>query len=53
LAKRSRQHKSARDRSAMSMLSFYINRAGKNLSPSRRRVLEHAKDDLRQAFHRA
>jgi hypothetical protein len=36
--------------SAMSMLNFYINRAGKNLSKSQRLVLEKAKDDLRNAF---
>lgn len=40
-------------RSAMSMLVFYINRAGKNLSPSRRRILERAKDALRDAYGRA
>ena len=32
--------------SAMSMLNFYINRAGKNLKPERKRVLEQAKDKL-------
>ena len=40
-------------RSAMSMLVFYVNRAGKNLSASRRRVLEAAKDELRAAYGRA
>lgn len=39
--------------SAMSMLNFYINRAGRNLSPERRRILERAKDELRTAFGRA
>lgn len=34
--------------SAMSMLTFYINRAGKGLSPQRRAVLERAKDELRK-----
>jgi hypothetical protein len=34
------------------MLVFYINRAGKNLSPERRRALEQAKDELRTLFHR-
>ena len=38
--------------SAMSMLTFYINRAGKNLSDERRAVLERAKDELRKAFGR-
>jgi hypothetical protein len=37
-------------RSAMSMLTFYINRAGKNLSESRRRTLDRAKQELRKAF---
>jgi hypothetical protein len=36
--------------SAMSMLNFYINRAGRNLSPERRRILERAKGELRIAF---
>jgi hypothetical protein len=34
----------------MSMLTFYINRAGKGLSASRRRTLERAKDELRRLF---
>ena len=38
--------------SAMSMLNFYINRAGKNLPDERREVLEKAKDELRAAFGR-
>ncbi len=36
----------------MSMLVFYVNRAGKNLPPSRKRVLEQAKDELRRLFGR-
>ncbi len=36
----------------MSMLNFYINRAGKNLPAARRKVLENAKDELRTAFGR-
>src|SRR3970040_3051027 len=39
--------------SAMSMLNFYINRAGKNLKPQRRRVLEEAKRELRKLFDRS
>jgi hypothetical protein len=39
-------------RSAMSMLTFYINRAGKNLSKPRRHTLEQAKMSLRRIFHR-
>jgi hypothetical protein len=38
--------------SAMSMLNFYINRAGKNLPASRRKVLEQAKAELRKLFDR-
>src|SRR6185369_1859163 len=45
-AERSRRRKSAPLRSAMSMLNFYINRAGEELSASRRRTLEAAKDEL-------
>ena len=51
-AEHSERRKSAPFRSAMSMLTFYINRGGKNLSPSRRRVLEQAKDELRDVFQR-
>jgi hypothetical protein len=51
-AERSRRRKSDPYRSAMSMLTFYINRAGKNLSPSRRKVLNSAKSKLRAAFGR-
>lgn len=39
-------------RSAMSMLTFYINRAGDNLSADRKKVLEAAKDELRQLYGR-
>ena len=42
--------KSSPYRSAMSMLTFYINRAGKDLPAARKRVLENAKDELRKAF---
>lgn len=38
--------------SAMSMLNFYINRAGRKLSARQRRVLEQAKIELRKAFSR-
>ncbi|MBI4094072.1 DUF3175 domain-containing protein [Candidatus Kaiserbacteria bacterium] len=38
--------------SAMSMLNFYINRAGKNLPASQRKVLERAKGELRVLFKR-
>jgi hypothetical protein len=36
--------------SAMSMLNFYINRAGKNLPSERKKVLEQAKIELRKLF---
>lgn len=51
-AERSRRRKSSPFQSAMSMLTFYINRAGRNLSASRRRKLEAAKTKLREKFHR-
>ena len=51
-AEHSHRRKSSPFRSAMSMLTFYINRAGKNLSASRRKTLETAKDELRAAFKR-
>ena len=37
----------------MSMLTFYINRAGTNLGVGQRRVLERAKGELRRVFQRA
>ena len=40
-------------RSAMSMLTFYINRAGKNLTAGRKHTLEQAKSELRREFGRA
>jgi hypothetical protein len=49
-AQRSDRRKSDPYRSAMSMLTFYINRAGTELSDRQRRVLERAKDELRTAF---
>ena len=51
-AERSHRRKSEPYRSAMSMLTFYINRAGTNMSASQRRVLERAKGELRHAFGR-
>ncbi len=38
--------------SAMSMLTFYINRSGKNLSKRQRRILERAKEELRRLYGR-
>ena len=43
----SMQRKSSPYRSAMSMLTFYINRAGKSLDTDQKRILEKAKDELR------
>ena len=54
--KRSAEHSDRRKaepfQSAMSMLNFYINRAGKNLPQERKKVLEKTKDELRAAFGR-
>ena len=49
-AERSDRRRSEPFRSAMSMLVFYINRAGRNLPARRRRVLEAAKDELRELY---
>jgi hypothetical protein len=49
-AEASKRRKSSPYRSAMSMLTFYINRAGKNLTAKQRKVLEDAKDVLRDEF---
>ena len=49
-AEHSKRRKSDPYRSAMSMLTFYINRAGKNLPKQRRERLEAAKDELRALF---
>ena len=51
-AERSIRRKGTPFQSAMSMLNFEINRAGKGLSAERRRTLESAKDELRKAFGR-
>lgn len=50
-AQQSKRRKSSPYRSAMSMLTFYINRAGKNLPKKRLRVLEEAKEALRSEYH--
>jgi hypothetical protein len=51
-AERSDRKKSEPYRSAMSMLTFYVNRAGKNLDPDQKEVLEKAKEELRKLFGR-
>lgn len=49
-AESSERRKSSPYRSAMSMLTFYENRAGKNLSAAEIEVLDKAKDKLRELF---
>lgn len=51
-AESSHRRKSSPYRSAMSMLTFYINRAGDQLTEKRKATLERAKDELRKDFDR-
>jgi hypothetical protein len=51
-AERSRRRKSDPYRSAMSMLTFYINRAGRQLPAAKRARLQKAKDELRRLYHK-
>jgi hypothetical protein len=51
-AESSRRRKSSPFRSAMSMLNFEINRAGRAMPASRRKVLERAKNELRELYGR-
>ncbi|HTV45665.1 MAG TPA: DUF3175 domain-containing protein [Stellaceae bacterium] len=51
-AERSTRRKAGPYQSAMSMLNFYINRAGRNLPARRKQVLTRAKDVLRRLFRR-
>lgn len=51
-AEASRRRKAGAYRSALSMLTFYINRAGKNLPKTQRARLERAKDELKREFGR-
>jgi hypothetical protein len=51
-AENSFRRKGSPYQSAMSMLNFYINRAGKKLPVDRKRILEQAKSDLRKLFGR-
>jgi hypothetical protein len=51
-AERSHRRKSTPYRSAMSMLTFYINRAGSDLSARQRHVLDQAKQELRELYGR-
>ena len=52
-AERSHRRKSTPFRSAMSMLTFYVNRGGKNLSAAQKKKLNQAKDELRQLCGKA
>jgi hypothetical protein len=52
-AEKSRRRKTGAYQSAMSMLNFYVNRAGRNLPDERRRVLSQAKEALRRLFGRS
>ena len=52
-AERSRRRKSTPFRSAMSMLTFYVNRGGKNLSAAQKKKLNQAKDELRELYGKA
>jgi len=51
-AQSSKRRKGTPYQSAMSMLNFYINRAGKSLPKKQKRVLERAKNELRDVFGR-
>ena len=51
-AERSKRRKGTPLQSAMSMLSFYINRAGKDLDAGQLKVLNEAKDELRSLFRK-
>jgi hypothetical protein len=52
-AERSKRRKGTPYQSAMSMLNFYINRAGKSLPKSQKQILEQAKGELRAVFGRS
>jgi hypothetical protein len=52
-AERSKRRKGTPYQSAMSMLTFYINRGGRGLTAAQKRVLERAKQELRKQFGRA
>jgi len=51
-AEKSTRKKGTSFQSAMSMLNFYINRAGKNLKKEQRDILEKAKNELRNVFQK-
>jgi hypothetical protein len=49
-AEKSKRKKSSPFRSAMSMLTFYMNRGGKNLPASRKSIINRAKEELRKLY---
>ena len=49
-AERSKRRKAKPFQSAMSMLNFYINRAGKNLPARKKKTLERSKEELRKLY---
>jgi hypothetical protein len=51
-AEKSTRRKTSAFHSALSMLTFYINRAGQSLPQAQRKRLEKAKERLRERFHR-
>ena len=51
-AEKSKRRKAGPFQSAMSMINFYENRAGKNLSVSQKKVLDKSKNELRKLFGR-
>lgn len=51
-AEASKRRKGSAYQSAMSMLTFYVNRAGRKLDEEQRETLEQAKDELRKLFGR-
>ena len=51
-AERSRRRRGTAYQSAMSMLTFYVNRGGRNLSAAQKQQLQRAKDELRKLFGR-
>ena len=52
-AEQSHRRKASPFQSAMSMLNFYINRAGSTLPARQKQILNSAKDELRKAFHKS
>jgi hypothetical protein len=52
-AELSERRKGTPFQSAMSMLNFYINRAGRNLNPERKKILNQAKEELKRIFNKS